>query len=506
MNKKSFQKKFTVVLFLYTCIILCIWLFYNGFVYLNNQNAIYDNMETESRHLLATIDSNFSKIKVSASLIGGSPYVKDFLTEKDITSYYEKSETVNEIIAKVLGVNSPFDHVVTVNESGDFYRFIGSLSNESITKIFNEFKNENSTFHDLVLDGTGYFCHISPVFSTTGESTKRIGSIIIMNSLSKTRRMLDHERPSGMDAAVVLDEKVLLSTEKALEGKQKSELYQAYDFFEEKQMRGIDLTVVVSANNDIYMSINTAFVGISLLIVALFLFLIFILHRYLSKTMINPLLSTKEQMQMGLLGRQMDAHFVVNTLKNVELLIGKEETEDAQTIMRDLCEILKHQQRGICNIFLEVNVLERYIEIMNTRHNKRYRVKLNIDEDLVNYAMPAFILQPILENAFVHGFLSENENFAVEITACMEDGKIVFRIFDNGAGIPKAKLEELQDALKNACANEYPPEGLNGVALVNIQKRIMSQYGMKYGVSIESVEREGTTITVKLPLLPDTTI
>ncbi len=506
MNHKSFQKKFTVVLFVYTCALLCIWIVYNGFVYVHNQNAIYDNMEVKSQRLLETIDADISEIKVGAALIGGSSYVKEFLTEKDVAAYYEKSEGISEIVAKVMGIDNPFDHVVIVNESGDFYRFVGSLSNHSITKVFNEFKNEDAAFHTLMLDGIGCFFYISPVFSTTSTYAERIGSVIIVNSLSRTRRVLEQERISGLETSVVSEDKVLLSTQTSLEGKQKSELYQSYAFFAEKQMEGSDLSVVVSATGEIYAPMHTAFISISLFIVLLFLLLIFILHRYLSKTMINPLLSTKEQMQMGLLGRQMDAHFVVNTLKNIELLIGKKETENAQTIMRDLCEILRHQQRGLCNVFLEINVLERYIAIMNIRHNKRYSVTMDINEELVNYVMPAFVLQPILENAFLHGFSKENEGFAVEVSASIMEDEMVFKISDNGAGIPKSKLEALQNALKNAHKNEYPKEGLSGVALVNIQKRIVSQYGVKYGVSVESAEGVGTTTIVTLPLLPDTTI
>ncbi len=506
MNTKSFKKKFTLVLFLYTCAILCVWLAYNGIIYFYNQNSVHENMERESKRILEAIESDLSDIKASATLIGGSAYVKDFLTEKNVALYYEKSARVHEIIAKVMGIEYTFDHVITVNESGEFYRFVGSLSNESIGEIFNDYKDDDATFQSVIIDDVGYFCHISPVFYTSYENPRRIGSIIIVNSLLRTRRMIDRDIPSGMDTSVVSDEKVLISTNKALEGGARSSLYDTYDFFAEKQINGIDLTIVVSANNNVYSTINTAFVAISSLIVGLFLILIYTLHCYLSKTMINPLLTTKEQMQMGLLGRQMDAHFLVNTLNTIEILIGKEESDTAKNIMGDLCEILKHQQRGLCNVFMEIDVLERYIEIMNTRHNIKYCVIMDIDEELVDFAMPAFILQPILENALVHGFSKENEDFKVTLIARRYEYNITFTITDNGIGIRKGKLEELQEALKNAYTNEYPKEGLNGVALINIQKRILSQCGAKYGITINSDEGVYTTVTVTLPLLADTAI
>ncbi len=506
MNSKAFQKKFTFVLLIYTCVILCIWVVYNSFVYLYNQNTIYENMESEAERMLATIDSELSQIKVGASLIGSSPYVKDFLTEEDISAYYERSAGVNEIIAKVMGVNAIFDQVVTVNESGDFYRFVGSLGNETITILFNEFVNGDPTFRTLMLEGVGYFCYITPVFSNATDNPERIGSIMIANSLARTRRMLEQGKPADIDTSVVAGEKILLSTERNLDGRGRAELYESHDFFAEKQVRGTHLSVIVSAVSDRYMAINTAFVTVSLLIVLLFLGSVLTLHRYLSKNMLYPLLSTKDKMQMGLLGRQMDAHFVVNTLKNVEILIKKEETQSAQRIMNDLCDLLKHQQRGACNVFIEIKVLERYIEIMNTRHNKRYAVDMDIDEELVNYVMPAFVLQPILENAFVHGGAEKKEGFRVEISGAIRDERIVFKIADNGAGIAEPELGELQEALGRAHMSEYPKEGLGGVALINIQKRIVSQYGRKFGLSVQSEEGEGTTVTVLLPLLPDASI
>ncbi len=503
MNSKVFRKKFTITLLIYTSILLCIWILYNGVIYWSMNNTMYDNLEAEAERMLTSIDSDLSPIKISASLIGGSPYVKDFLAEKDIDSYYEKSEEANEIVAKVMGVNALFDHVITINEDGDFYRFVGSLSNETISVLFHELRGKDASFYTMMLEGTGYFCYFAPVFSTNIDSPDRIGSILIANSLSRTRRMLEQGRPPGIETSVVAGEQILLSTEKALEGRQKSLIAESHDFFAEQLVKGTDLSVVVSANKDQYMPINAAFLGSSVLIILLFLISIFTLYRYLSKNMLLPLISTKDQMQMGLLGRQMDAHFVVNTLKNIEILIQKKETENAQSVMHSLCDILKHQQRGVCNVFVELNVLERYIEIMNMRHNKRYRIEVDIDEEMVQYAMPAFVLQPILENAFLHGFSGENEAFTVEIKGFIREDKMVFQIADNGLGIPEDRLPEIQAALEHARVKEYPQEGLGGVALLNIQQRIVSQYGSQYGIRIQSAVQRGTTVTIELPLLPD---
>ena len=505
MNNKSFKRKFTLVLFIYTILILCVWFLYHSVVFSYTHKNIMENLKLESGRLVSIISDELINMKTAASVIGGSVSVKDFLSEQTITAYYEKAAAVSEIIAKATSSATPFDNIITIDTAGNFYRFVGELSNRSIGYIYDTFGKDGGVFTSLRLDDNNYFCHISPVLNTSDNKAVRIGGVIIANSLVRTRRALVKNKVSDIDTAVISDGIILVATNEGLEGLPFSELEKRYNLISSTAIEGTTLSVVATVTKDT-LSLPRRLFGLAAgVIVVLLGIIILILYHYLSKVMINPLLSTKEKMQLGLLGNQIDAHFMVNTLKTIELLLQRNETEHAETVSHGLSELLKHQHRGVCNIFDELSVLERYIEIMNIRFRNRYSVHYTIDDALMEYTMQCFVLQPIVENAFMHGFTEGRTDFMLTITGRLVHNTIVLEVRDNGAGMSASTLAAVQARLGAAQQNELPTDGLHGVALLNIQKRIQALHGKHYGVWVESTPQNGTTVTVRFPAEKDNT-
>ncbi len=503
MNNAVFKRRFTIVLLVYTLLILCVWFVYHNTIFSYTSQTAKENIDLATNRLLSTVGEEFSDIKVAASVIGGSVYLQDFLTEPDITAYYEKAGTVAEIINKSISARSPFDIIITIDNKGNFYRFSGSLSDKSIQKIYTDFGNGNAVFANLEFEGTQYFCYVSPVIGTTGNVAKRIGSIVIANALSKTRRMLDKNQISTIDTAVISDEKILISTNRSLEGLSLSQLESSYGLVSVSDISGTELSVAAAVTRNALNMPNYMFwAGIGVMTL-LYVLMMIILHRYLSRVMINPMLSSKEKMQIGLLGTQMDAHFVMNTIITVETLIHKGESDKAASVSGGLADIIKHQYKGTCNIFEEMSVLQQYIDIMNIRHNNRYNVSFDISDNLSEYMMQGFILQPIVENAFTHGFSSDSGYFLLTIRGKIENNAVVFEITDNGDGMSAESLLDIQTKLLTAHNDEFPAKGLDGVALLNIQKRIRLTSGERFGVSISSQLNQGTVVTVRLPIIKD---
>jgi two-component system sensor histidine kinase YesM len=211
-------------------------------------------------------------------------------------------------------------------------------------------------------------------------------------------------------------------------------------------------------------------------------------------------------MQMGLLSSQMDAHLVFNTLANIESLSDIGENEKSAQMANGLAILLRHQNKGdtMTNVLKEFSVLEKYIMLMNIRHDGKYRYDYDLDDNLSDCLMPGFILQPIVENALMHGFGGEYVEPRLAIKGSIQGDKIRIEVSDNGAGIPLDKLKAIRDSLERYEIDDFPDPGLQGVALPNIQRRIRLQFGNEYGIGIDSDLGEGTTVTVVLPHICDT--
>ena len=107
-----------------------------------------------------------------------------------------------------------------------------------------------------------------------------------------------------------------------------------------------------------------------------------------------------------------------------------------------------------------------------------------------------FILQPLVENAIYHGLEKKAIKGGLFIGTKLEHGLLIIIIQDDGVGINTDNLKRLQAQLQDIPISD----GVQHVGILNVQHRIKLQYGMQYGIQIESVENEGTKVTIKIPV------
>ena len=113
------------------------------------------------------------------------------------------------------------------------------------------------------------------------------------------------------------------------------------------------------------------------------------------------------------------------------------------------------------------------------------------------YLLPAFTLQPIVENALVHGCELKRGQTRVEITVLETEEDLQIRVSDNGIGMNEKTLSSLCEALAASSVEPSPSE--KSVGLVNIARRVKLKYGQAYGLTISSTQGEGTDVTLHLP-------
>ena len=150
-----------------------------------------------------------------------------------------------------------------------------------------------------------------------------------------------------------------------------------------------------------------------------------------------------------------------------------------------------------------MDALGRYIEIMNIRNDGKYTVDIDVDDRLVEYRMPAHVLQPLVENAMTHGLGNKAESCLLTIAGRAEADCVFLEVSDNGKGLEPEAVQAMQAMLDSADEWEYADYHLKGVALVNIQKRIRARYGKRYGLSVRGSPNEGFAVSVWLPYIED---
>ncbi len=235
---------------------------------------------------------------------------------------------------------------------------------------------------------------------------------------------------------------------------------------------------------------------------------------YISQNIINMAANTKnieqelvrkitqlKKSQAVALQTQLNPHFLFNTLNAVGLLYATDNPggSDADILVRYLSDILDfslNTKENIIPIRDEVFYTKRYIEIEKIKYQQDFCVIWDIDPALYDCKALKFILQPIVENAFEHGFRDDlGPGSRLEIAAAVQNSCLTFTVADNGHGMSPQRLEQIRGLL----ASDTLPESKN-IGICNVSRRIQLVFGEQYGCSISS-SPAGTTVQIRLPVI-----
>ncbi|MCL2096200.1 MAG: histidine kinase [Oscillospiraceae bacterium] len=508
MKSKKQRRRFALIVAAFTFASLGLWFIYHNTVFSYISQNAAANTALIKNSLLSELDGEFSRMKITSSVLAGSVYVQEFLTERDISEYYEKAGAVSEIILKTTYPSMNADSIITITSDGAYYRFTGGISNAAIERLAGSTARNGATVYSVTeLDGTSYFCLITPVNPRGGGASSPAGHIVMLSNLAKIRRTLVQldSLYGDIDAAVILNDVVLLSSNPALDGLDASELERLYGTVTVSQVTGTNLFAAALLTNDALYYGQRLFVFISSAMLIFMLACVAGLYGILSGKVIGPMLENTEIMERNLLKTQIDAHFLVNTINWIKGLSEQGKNEKAARAAENLGEMLKSLQESDeeTNVFEQLEYLDRYIEIMNIRCDGKYITDIDVDNILCEYNMLGQILQPLAENALTHGLGSKQSDCRLTVSGRLEENHIILEVSDNGKGMPEETVRALQEHLDFADKwdNYEEYNTLKGVALVNIQKRIRNKYGRKYGLTIGGSPDAGLTVTVKLPAI-----
>ena len=205
----------------------------------------------------------------------------------------------------------------------------------------------------------------------------------------------------------------------------------------------------------------------------------------------------QKELEYKVLKAQINPHFLYNTLDTIRWLALYGETEKVERVAISLAQLLKaslKESKEMVPIKTEMEYIDAYLYIQKTRFEK-INVSINMDDHILNLYIPRFILQPLVENAFIHGLEKKIGSGSLIISGTQSVKGIKIRIIDNGAGIGDEKLT----TLFNDTINQNLERRGTGTGLKNVHKRIQTLYGEEYGLSIQSSLNTGTIVEVLLP-------
>ncbi|MDV7823293.1 histidine kinase [Enterococcus gallinarum] len=212
------------------------------------------------------------------------------------------------------------------------------------------------------------------------------------------------------------------------------------------------------------------------------------LESYVDHLMITE--AEKRKFEIRSLQMQIQPHFVYNTLTAIKFLIWQNEQEKATQAIDSFVQLLRHtfNRKEIVPLKDELAIVEEYLILMNVRYGDRIQSTIFSAEECENCLVPKMILQPIIENAYLHAFPEEEKGY-IQIFSRISKSGLIIEIIDTGIG-----FDEASSLNKNQSIEHY-----SGIGLENIDQRIKLLYGEKYGLTVVSRVNEGTTVRLLLP-------
>ena len=205
--------------------------------------------------------------------------------------------------------------------------------------------------------------------------------------------------------------------------------------------------------------------------------------------------------EMKALTAQINPHFLYNTLDLLHWLAKDKGAKDIAEIVSLLSQYYKLSlNKGMETISVHdaIRHIEVYIKLQNYRFNDSIRLTLNISPEIEHYPMLKLLLQPIVENAVLHGILEREERAGeITITGKKINKVLCFWINDNGIGMTRHEIEELTNP------TQQTESSFGGYGIKNVITRIRLYYGENYGLSYTSTPGRGTSVLMQIPAVDD---
>ena len=209
----------------------------------------------------------------------------------------------------------------------------------------------------------------------------------------------------------------------------------------------------------------------------------------------------EREAEIRMLQSQINPHFLHNTLDNINCIAQIEDIEPIEILTKSLSEMMRYSVNNknmYATLAEEMHHVKAYVKIINIRYEDSIQLVFEISEELQKACVVKLLLQPLVENACVHGILPKPEQRGnIWVKALREEDKLELRVEDDGVGVTEELCESLNKVMQEKVRSIRTPKNKGfGIALVNVNDRIRLLDGMEYGIRMEKRPEGGTCVIV----------
>ena len=207
----------------------------------------------------------------------------------------------------------------------------------------------------------------------------------------------------------------------------------------------------------------------------------------------------KKDFELRALQNQIDSHFLFNVLETIKMMAEIREEYNISDALTSLGKLLRygiHITSQKVEVQEEIAYIQNYMVLINYRYEYDIFLSINLPTDILQQKIPKMTLQPIVENAIIHGIEELAEDTNIYIKGILYDDYVEIEITDQGIGMHQKEVE----ILRKKISGEIESTGkTNGIGLKNVQDRLQAVFGENYGIEIVSRKDCFTKVIVRIP-------
>ncbi|MGM0876207.1 MAG: sensor histidine kinase [Bacillota bacterium] len=213
--------------------------------------------------------------------------------------------------------------------------------------------------------------------------------------------------------------------------------------------------------------------------------------------------NSKRKAELEMLQAQINPHFLFNILNSIRLKIIMNGDKESAKLIQSLSSLLRmtiNRNNELIPLYEEIEVVDHYVRLMNFRHKDHIELINNLASNTLMEEIPRFFLQPIIENAIIHGF--EQKGGTIIISAWIEKDLLFISLKDNGKGMDHECLHRIKENFSNTRYSQQSENksSLTGIGINNVYQRLLMIYGEGFRMEIESQLVEGTEVKFYIPM------
>ncbi|MFX3636196.1 MAG: sensor histidine kinase [Candidatus Pristimantibacillus sp.] len=212
----------------------------------------------------------------------------------------------------------------------------------------------------------------------------------------------------------------------------------------------------------------------------------------------------KRKAELAMLQAQINPHFLFNVLNSIRMKVMRKGDSESAEMISSLSKLLRmtiSQDKGMISLHEEVDIVIDYLRLMNMRQKEKVQLQLDLSSDSLMALVPRFVLQPIIENALIHGFSQSAGTITIRSSEMELDYRIT--VHDDGNGMDENELQRLRKKLMKEAEADYRKTGqievFSGIGLSNVYERMIITYGERFGMEVQSSMTDGTEVNLYIP-------